>query len=73
MRIERIVKIYNDLGKELFVGDAVKVTTASGTYEGTLKRIQPNALAVEGLKQDTGNHRAGGSVLIVYKNIINIL
>ena len=72
MRIERIVKMYNDLGKELFVGDAVEVTTAVGTYKGNIKRIQSKAFAIEGLKTSVGNHKAGGSILIQYKDVHSI-
>lgn len=59
------MRIYNDENKELNIGDMVTIESLNNTYIGTIKKILPNALAL--------NLSAGKGVQILYKNIDKII
>lgn len=64
MKVEIIVKIYNDAGLELFAGYDVKVKTVNGEYVGTIKRILPKSFSLV--------LSGGKGVQINYSDVVSI-
>lgn len=64
MKVEIIVKIYNEEGKQIVVGDAVSIQAVNGIYKGTVKKILPKSLAL--------SLEGGSGVQILYNNILKM-